>query len=291
MSKVLIVLSGGQDSTTCLFQAKDLGHEVHALTINYGQRHGREISAAQIVAERAGVLSHEVLDLGPILKGTSPLVSENELEQYEDKFDLPGGIEKTFVPMRNQLFLTLAANRAVVLGCDEIWTGVCQEDFGGYPDCRDVFIIRLNQAILESLRGSVDRAPVVVTPLMYLDKASTVRLALQHPGCYEALAFSHTGYDGAYPPTGKDHATQLRAKGFEEAGVPDPLVLRAYLEGLMALPDTPNYQGADLPEYVSRVANAMAEEHELDFDGIQAFTLNNPGVLHRALGEALGEDV
>lgn len=148
MTKALVVLSGGQDSTTCLYWAKNQGcyDEIHALTFNYNQRHKREIEAAKAVAQRAGVASHEILDLGPVLKGLSPLVSENELEQYTDFDSLPGGLEKTFVPMRNQLFLTLAANRAYVLGCTTLITGVCQEDFGGYPDCRRVFIDSIEQS-------------------------------------------------------------------------------------------------------------------------------------------------
>jgi 7-cyano-7-deazaguanine synthase len=246
-SKALVVLSGGQDSTTCLYWAFNQGFdEVHAVTFNYGQRHAREIEAATIIAKRAGVTSHETINLGPILKGTSPLVSDAELEQYEDG-NLPGGLEKTFVPLRNQLFLTIAANRAYVLGCRNLVTGVCQEDFGGYPDCRQVFIDALEEAIARGTftgqDGALDRLKIY-TPLMFLTKAESIHLARRLPGCYEALAYSHTAYDGQYPPLGFDHATVLRAQGFEKAGVADPLILRAACEGLMELPNTPNYDVA-----------------------------------------------
>lgn len=87
------------------------------------------------------------------------------------------------------------------------------------------------------------------TPLMHMSKADTVDLALQLPGCYAALAHTHTAYDGQYPPTGHDHATLLRAKGFEEAGWPDPLVMRAHAEGVMALPKTPNYSNDIIRQY------------------------------------------
>lgn len=246
-SKALVVLSGGQDSTTCLYWALQQGYdEVHAITFDYNQRHRREIDAAVKIAKDAGVKSHQVVEIGPILGGTSPLVSDNALEQYEDG-DLPGGLEKTFVPMRNQTFLTLAANRAYVLGARNLITGVCQEDFGGYPDCRQVFIDALEKACnlgtftgqdgaLESLK--------IHTPLMYLTKAQSVDLARRLPGCYAALAYSHTSYDGQYPPIGFDHATVLRAQGFEKAGFADPLVLRAACEGLMELPETANYDVA-----------------------------------------------
>lgn len=258
------MLSGGQDSTTCLFDAIDQGYEVHAVTFDYGQRHAIELEAARTVARLANVASHEVVTVGPILKGTSPLVSDNELEQYPDHQSLPGGLEKTFVPMRNQLFLTLAANRAYCLGAHTLFTGVCQEDFGGYPDCRRVFVDSLALASsLGTFTGEPDTLPhlEIVTPLMYLTKAESISYALDLPGCYEALAFTHTSYDGRYPPTGKDHATLLRAKGFEEAGVPDPLIVRAHQEGLVYLPSTPNYDLTNdgVYEYYARVADFIRE--------------------------------
>lgn len=243
--KALVVLSGGQDSTTCLYWALAQGYDVHAVTFAYGQRHEIEIEAAVRIARMAGVTSHEIIDLGStVLKGTSPLVSDAELEQYADEFSLPGGLEKTFVPMRNQLFLTVAANRAFVLGCRNLVTGVCQEDSGGYPDCTEDFILALETAC--DLGTFTDEAGfpgglLIHTPLMHLTKAASVHMAAAMPGCMEALAYSHTSYDGAYPPTGHDHATLLRAKGFLEAGLPDPLIVRACDEGLMELPASANY--------------------------------------------------
>lgn len=241
----LVVLSGGQDSTTCLFWAKNRGYKVHAITFDYNQRHSRELDAARKVAAMAGVLSHEVVKVGPVLKGTSPLVSDNALAQYKDHSSLPGGLEKTFVPMRNQFFLTLAANHAAVIGASILVTGVCEEDYGGYPDCRRDFIDALEIACnLGTFTGEPGApAPLYIeTPLMHLTKAEAVLLAMALPGCYKALAWTHTSYDGVYPPTGRDHATLLRAKGFEQAGIPDPLVLRAWEDSLMILPSTSNYE-------------------------------------------------
>lgn len=243
--KALIVLSGGQDSTTCLFWALHEGYDVHTVTFNYGQRHSAEIASAQTVNGLAGVPEEkrEVVYLGPVLKGTSPLVSVvHDLEQYADHKSLPGGLEKTFVPMRNQFFLTLAANRAFCMGANKLVTGVCQEDFGGYPDCRRDFIDLLEQACNAGTFCEGSQGPLTIdTPLMDLTKAETVEMAYDLPGCFYALAYTHTAYDGQYPPTGHDHATLLRAKGFEEAGKPDPLVLRAYVEGHMPLPQSANY--------------------------------------------------
>lgn len=241
MDKAIVVLSGGQDSTTCLFWAKQNGLSVHAITFDYNQRHRNEINAARDVARLSGMSSkqHEICEILSILEGASPLVSEAPLEQYKDHASLPGGLEKTFVPMRNQLFLTIAANRALVHKAKYIITGVCEEDYGGYPDCRQSFISSLEETIdlgSWSEPNPSDRVRIV-TPLMKLTKKQTVELALKLPGCYAALAWTHTAYDGEYPPTGHDHATLLRAKGFEEANVPDPLVLRAWHCGLMDLPD------------------------------------------------------
>ena len=255
--RAVVVLSGGQDSTTCLYWALAAGYEVHAVTFDYGQRHAVEIEAAKRVARRAGVASHEVVTLGPILKGTSPLVSGAPLAQYESHAVLPGGLEKTFVPMRNQLFLTIAANRAYVLGANILITGVCEEDFGGYPDCRREFISALEHASsLGTFTGQDGALPAlhILTPLMHLSKADSVHLALAiNEACYAALAWTHTSYDGQYPPTGKDHATLLRAKGFEEIGVPDPLVLRAWMGGLMELPSARGYEPAVVNEYIRRL--------------------------------------
>lgn len=259
----IVVLSGGQDSTTCLFWARHLGFEVHAVTFDYNQRHAREIEAAAKVAKLAGVLSHEIITMGPVLKGTSPLVSDNALEQYADHKSLPGGLEKTFVPMRNQMFLTIAANRAYIHNAEALVTGVCEEDYGGYPDCRSAFIHALAHACNLGTFTGEDGAPAslaILTPLMHLTKKATVELALTLPGCYAALAWTHTSYDGAYPPVGHDHATLLRAKGFEEANVPDPLVLRAFHDRLMDLPDSPNYA----PDVVEKYLELLARDNWLE---------------------------
>lgn len=245
-NKALVILSGGQDSTTCLFWAKQRFQEVHAVTFNYGQAHHRELQAAQQVACLADVASHTFTTVGPILKSTSPLVDPQQpLELYQDfqSMDKIIGdrIEKTFVPMRNALFLVLAANLAVHLGCGVLVTGVCQADNANYPDCRADFINAAEGMINQALGLPLIKGISIATPLMNLSKAQSIKMAFEIPGAYEALAFTHTAYDGQYPPKGKDHASVLRAHGFFEAGAPDPLVIRAVMEGQMSLPDTTPY--------------------------------------------------
>lgn len=244
MSKALVILSGGQDSTYCLGAAVQLHSEVHAVTFNYGQTHAREIEAAKSVANLFGV-THEIIDVPGVLVSTSPLTDRGqELEQYASAEEMDAiigdRVEKTFVPMRNALFLTLAANRAVACGATYMYTGVCEDDNANYPDCRESFIRAQERAINRAL-GQMDGYITIMTPLLHVSKPEQIRRALSIPGVYEAWAYSHTAYDGQYPPVGRDHATVLRADAFEKAGVPDPLVARAVFEGLMDVPDTDNY--------------------------------------------------
>lgn len=245
MSKAMVVLSGGQDSTTCLYWAKQQFDEVHAITFNYGQKHSIELDAAVKVAQMADVQTHQFVNIPNLLRGRSPLVNPNEkLEQYTDYQSMDkiigNRVELTFVPMRNAFFLTVAANYALERDIYDLVTGVCQQDNANYPDCRASFIESQEETINEAL-GITNFQ--IHTPLMDLSKAQSIHLAKTFDGCMHAMAYSHTAYDGKYPPEGKDHASLLRAQGFLEANTPDPLILRAYYEGLMELPSTSNYQG------------------------------------------------
>ncbi|OIR09612.1 MAG: 7-cyano-7-deazaguanine synthase QueC [Marine Group III euryarchaeote CG-Bathy2] len=220
MGKALVVFSGGQDSTTCLYWALARHESVAALTFDYGQRHRVEIDAAREIAALAGV-DWELVEL-PGLAGSSPLTDASRtVAQYGDAEPMPNGVEATFVPGRNLLFLAVAANRAAAAGCDTIVAGVCETDFGGYPDCRQPFINAMQAAINAAIEGAAP-AIAIETPLMQLTKRETVLLA-QEVGALPALALSHTCYNGARPPCGSCHACLLRRRGFEAAGIPDPL--------------------------------------------------------------------
>ena len=244
----LVVLSGGQDSTLCLYLAKQKHGSVFCLTFDYEQRHRKEIEAATTIALLANVEQHEVLALGPILWSCSPLVDPSqELETYTSFSEMDqiigSRIEKTFVPGRNQLFLTIAANRAAYHNITDIYTGICSADNANYPDCTQAFLSY--QRVTTNLafgRQGKEKEIKLHAPLMNKTKKESVLLALSIPDCYAALGFSHTSYSGEYPPVTQDHSTVLRAQGFYEAGVPDPLIVRAYWEGLCSLPKTANYK-------------------------------------------------
>lgn len=224
LSKALCVLSGGQDSTTCAALACQKFDEVHAITFDYGQRHAIELESAIAVAKALNLASHEIIPLGSILKGTSPLVADTPLEQYNSTEELSGGVEPTFVPARNILFLTLAGNRAAVLGIRDIFIGVCEADFAGYYDCRQIFIDEMTKALGQGILGD-STAFVIHTPLMQLTKAESVKLAVRVLGdrFQEILELTHTCYAGTKGGCGKCHACLIRDRGFTQAGIDDPI--------------------------------------------------------------------
>lgn len=223
MSKAVVLFSGGQDSTTCLYFAKLLHDSVIAVSVAYGQRHKAELDAAAKIAALAGV-EHRVLDL-PVLGqlSDSALVSDAPLTASGGVPDreMPQGLPTSFVPGRNALLLTLAAAVAVKVGARDIYSGVCQTDYSGYPDCRREFVDALERSLTLAMPSS--SGPLrIVTPLMHMTKAETVKLARRVPGCWEALALTLTCYNGARPGCGACPACELRAKGFAEAGEADP---------------------------------------------------------------------
>lgn len=222
MSGSVVLFSGGQDSTTCLYWAKARYSKVVAVSVRYGQRHVRELQAARDICALAEV-EHVILDVPALGQlGDSALLNQDPVAGSGGLPDItmPEGLPTSYVPGRNILLLTLAACVAVKYRFGDVVSGVCQTDYSGYPDCRREFVDSLEQTFL---RGLPDSCSVrVVTPLMYLTKAETVRLARNLPGCWEALALSHTCYLGGEVACGDCPACVLRAKGFAEAGEIDP---------------------------------------------------------------------
>ena len=217
----LVVFSGGQDSTTCLYWAIKHFDVVRTLTFDYGQRHRIELECAKQIAEFARV-PHDVLSIGTFAElGGNALTGNQEVEVQNEKSNREN-LPNTFVPGRNLILLSFAAARAWQLEIENIVTGVCQTDYSGYPDCRKNTI----EALQLTLNLGMERQFVLHTPLMWLDKAQTVMMA-KDLGALEALSLSHTCYNGIFPPCGSCQACHLRNKGFYEAGVIDPLIERA----------------------------------------------------------------
>lgn len=223
MTDAIVLLSGGQDSTTSLFWAREQFASLRALSVFYGQKHQIELRAARDIASAAGV-PHDVYNLDVLAQiGGSALVGDGELAGSGGYVDvaMPQGLPTSFVPGRNMLFLATAASYAVHHGARRIVTGVCQTDFSGYPDCRRDFIDAMENAATMAMPSSC--GPIeILTPLMQLTKAETVRLARRLPGCWDALALSVTCYNGQRPGCGTCPACELRLRGFDEADEVDP---------------------------------------------------------------------
>ena len=216
--KVLVVLSGGQDSTTCLYWAIDRFGlaAVDTVTFDYGQRHRVELDCAAKVAAFAGV-SNTCLPIDTFAALGGDSLTDTSID-VAGETDAATGLPNTFVPGRNLIFLTYAAALAYRRGIRNLVTGVAQTDYSGYPDCREESIIALQQA----LRLGMESEVTIHTPLMHMSKKETVELA-RDLGGLPAMAFTHTCYNGDRPPCGQCPACVLRAKGFAEAGIVDPL--------------------------------------------------------------------
>lgn len=228
MKKAIVLLSGGQDSTTCLYWAiNKFGKEnIKAIGFDYGQKHKAEIRQAQKIAEIAGV-SYIVFPCAGLLGGsslTNKYIDHNA--PHSQSPDLPA----SFTAGRNILFLTVAASYGHKWGITDIVTGVCQTDYSGYPDCRRDFINAMENSLGLGVYGSVyskenlcNKSVNIHTPLMYLTKAETFKLA-KELGCLDVVInYTMTDYNGNMKMNewgmGEDNnpASSIRAKGYYEA--------------------------------------------------------------------------
>lgn len=244
---VLVLLSGGQDSTTCLAWARDTYPDarIHALTAFYAQRHEAEINAAIDIAQMLGCASHSIVDLSGALGASNAALlakSDDTLRGDGGIVDeqMPQGLPTSFVPGRNLVFLAVAAAHAAARGATVIVTGVCQTDYSGYPDCRADFIDAMSGAVNEAMPTAL-RPILILTPLMRITKADTVALMVglatkaardggsngddwRETDVWRALGRSVTCYHGKHPGCGTCPACALRVKGFDEAGAVDPAI-------------------------------------------------------------------
>jgi 7-cyano-7-deazaguanine synthase len=221
-ARAVVLLSGGMDSATCLAEAVRKG-EVVALTVLYGQRHAREVRAARALARRYRVLRHEVvrLPIASLARSalTDPTVPVPRADPHRPT------IPATYVPARNTILLSLALAFAETTGADGIYLGVNAVDYSGYPDCRPEFLRAFQRLARLATRTGVEegRSIRIRAPLLRLSKADIVRRG-ERLGVPWALTWSC--YRGGRRPCGRCDACALRAKGFAEAGRPDPLLAR-----------------------------------------------------------------
>ena len=212
----VVLLSGGQDSATCLFWAQRRFEQVEAIGFDYGQKHGVELRQAEIIADKAGV-RFTVYDVTGTLEGSALTEHGKAMAApHERDPDLPA----SFVPGRNALFLNLAAVHGYNRGIRDLVGGMCQTDYSGYPDCRRVFV----DAMETSLSLAMDVNFRIHTPLMYLTKAETWKMA-SDLGILEIIRRdTHTDYHGDRSQLNEwgygrldNPASKLRAKGYQEA--------------------------------------------------------------------------
>lgn len=220
----VVLLSGGLDSTTALAIARAQGFELYALSFRYGQRHGVELRCAEEVAAQIGVARHLIVDLDLRQVGGSALTSDRPVPKNRDLDEMSNAIPATYVPARNTVFLSFALAWAEVLGASDIFIGVNALDYSGYPDCRPEYIAAFERMAQLATKVGVEtgRGPKIHTPLIELTKRQIIEKG-------RALGVDYSVTSSCYDPgllgepCGACDSCLLRAKGFAEAGVADPL--------------------------------------------------------------------
>ena len=218
MADAVVLLSGGLDSATVLAIARDEGHTCHALTFDYGQRHRIELEAARRVAASLGVADHRIVPLDLRWMGGSALTDSTIAVPKT-----PGeGIPVTYVPARNTIFLSMALGWAEVLGAQDIYLGVNAVDYSGYPDCRPEYLNAFERLANLATRAGVEgRSLHLQAPLLRLTKAGIISRGVRL-GVDYSLTLSCYDPDGEGRACGACDSCRLRARGFAEAGLPDP---------------------------------------------------------------------
>jgi 7-cyano-7-deazaguanine synthase len=225
MARAVVLLSGGLDSYTAGALVRARGDELYALTVRYGQVHAQELRAAERVARALGVLRRMEMSVDLDAMGGSALLGDGRIptDRTLDAADIPS----TYVPARNTIFLSLALGWAEVVGADAIVIGANAVDYSGYPDCRPEYLAAFERLARLATRAGVEGRPIrVEAPLLRMSKADIIRA-----GTALGLDYSltHSCYqpepDGM--PCARCDSCRLRARGFAEAGIPDPLLARA----------------------------------------------------------------
>lgn len=225
--KAVVLLSGGLDSTTTLAIAKAQGFECYALSFRYGQRHVIELASAARVAKALGAREHIVADINLRIFGGSALTDDIEVPKQRSTASMNEGVPVTYVPARNTIFLSFGLAWAEVLESSDIFIGVNALDYSGYPDCRPEYIAAFERMADLATKAGVEghQRLRIHTPLISLSKAEIIRRGTDLGVDYSMTSSCYDPErDGR--PCGQCDSCLLRAKGFAEAGLPDPLLQR-----------------------------------------------------------------
>jgi len=218
MEKAVVLLSGGLDSATCLAIAAET-RDVHALTFDYGSKHSREIDSAKAVAAKLGADKHTVMKIELDAIGGSSLIDENI--DIEKTGNVTGEIPSSYVPARNLTFLSLGVALAEVVGAGEVFIGANSIDYSGYPDCRPEFIDAFQKAVdVGTKAGAGGTSVKIIAPLLNMSKSQIIQKGAEMGVPYE---LTWTCYSGGERACGKCEACVLRLRGFEGAGIADPI--------------------------------------------------------------------
>jgi len=225
--KAVVLLSGGLDSTTVLAIAKSRGFDPCALSFRYGQRHAIELESARRVAQAFGVTKHVVAEIDLRVFGGSSLTSDAQVPKDRPASEMSHNIPSTYVPARNTIFLSFALAYAEVLESSDIFIGVNALDYSGYPDCRPEYIVAFERMANLATKAGVEGTTrtKIHAPLSHMTKADIVRAGTALGVDYSITSSCYDpGADGR--PCLRCDSCRLRAKGFAEAGLRDPLLDR-----------------------------------------------------------------
>jgi 7-cyano-7-deazaguanine synthase len=222
MMKAVILLSGGLDSSTVLYQARADGYECYAISFDYQQRHQRELQSAMLVAKSVGVVQHQIVNFDLRLWGGSAL-TDNAIALPQDRSldEMSEHIPVTYVPARNTIFLSFALGYAETIGAQRVYIGVNALDYSGYPDCRPDYIEAMQEVFrLGTKQGREGQSINIVAPLINLKKTEIIQLGNQL-GVPWALTWSC--YAGGEKACGVCDSCKLRLAAFHELGIKDPV--------------------------------------------------------------------